>query len=106
MSRPKLKNFFQSEPSCKALGSAKGCQFGKAPNFSKKAEIVFNKLAMTNIPRTYAAIMRELEAAGAGLKNVRKAIKVSDDSKALTMYMKKEKSLLDKVTRLKSEIKN
>lgn len=45
MSRAKLKNFFQAEPPCIALGSAKNCQFGKSPGFSKKAEIVFNKLA-------------------------------------------------------------
>ena len=95
---PKLKNFFAAEPSCIVHGAGKQCVYGKAPNFAKKA--------MAELPRTFAVIARELEAAGAGLKNVRKAINLSDDTKALTMYMKKEKALLNKVTRLKSEIKN
>ena len=54
-SRPKLKNFFQSEPPCKALGSAQSCQFGKAPSFSKKAEIVFEKLAQVVLAGTTPA---------------------------------------------------
>ena len=42
--KPKLKNFFASEPSCKALGSAKKCAIGKPPSFSKKAKTTFEKL--------------------------------------------------------------
>lgn len=42
--RANLKNFFASEPSCKALGKATKCVLGKAPKFSKKAELVFKKI--------------------------------------------------------------
>jgi hypothetical protein len=95
---PKLKNFFASEPSCVVHGAGKQCVTGKAPSFSKKAEAVFNKIAMTSI--------KDLKAAEAALKNIRKFIKASTDEKALTMYMKKEKAVLNKVNRFKSEIKN
>jgi hypothetical protein len=44
--KPKLKNFFTLEPSCKALGSAKKCALGKSPSFSKKATVVFEKIGL------------------------------------------------------------
>lgn len=102
---PKLKNFFASEPSCVVHGSGKQCVTGKAPSFSKKAEFVFNKIAiprMTNIP----TLIKDLEATKAGLKNLRELIKATTDTKALTRYMKREKILLDKESRLNSKLKN
>ncbi len=39
--RANLKNFFAQESSCKVLGKATKCVFGKAPKFYKKAEYVF-----------------------------------------------------------------
>lgn len=47
---PGLKNPWAPEPACKVLGSGKRCSgrgFGKEPNFSKKAEFVFNKISQT-----------------------------------------------------------
>ena len=101
--RPKLKNFFGPEPKCKALGSAKKCVFGKAPNFSKKAEIVFEKISGV---RTYAVLLRELKATETGIKHARRGIDLSNDTRGLAMYMKKEKALLGKRHRLNAELKN
>lgn len=102
---PKLKNFFTQEPSCIVHGSGTQCVTGKGPNFSKKAEYVFKKLAS---PKTYYAIMREIGAAKSSIKNLRKFVNATpaNDTKALTMYMSREKKLLDKIDKLKSQITN
>ena len=44
-SEPKMKDFFAPEPACIVHGAGKKCVTGRGPSFSKKAEIVFEKIA-------------------------------------------------------------
>jgi len=44
---PKLKNFFATEPSCVVHGAGTQCVTGREPSFSKKAEEILEKIAVS-----------------------------------------------------------
>ncbi len=119
--KPKLKNFFAIEPMCKVHGSAKKCALGKPSNFSKKAEIVFNKISslpykvlkisklpvsIKNIKTPFSdAIIIRVRGKNT-LAKTRHEIKNTRDTAKLTKLYRREKEVLRIIRIAKSSIVN